>query len=334
MHQHMRPYKRIRRALERGALDEVIDSIWSEEDLHHMDKKGREAVADLIADSEHFGRIIHELLEKGVTPDMNLGDAFTPMPLLRLCARRGDAEVARAALERGASVELVFEQGLQVMHEAALHDHADIIELLVAFGADVNVASADDDDGHSTPLHMAASRAAHDAARALLKHGADTEIANWRGATALVIAATEKDDEMVEILLEYDADPSAARNNGRTPLHEAAHQRATGIFARLIEAGADLDAPDEDGWPPLYHAIARGGSTEVELLLGAGAADDVPTQETVYSRGSTVPAGYMAMDVAQATGQDRIVEMLENWRRGDLEPVALQKVLQQEYGPA
>lgn len=316
MTSHLRPYKRIKRALRRGDLDEALESIWREEDLHQTDKRGRERVADLLVAHEGFPEIMARLLEeRELTPDLDLGDAFHPMPLVRHCVRVGDRETTRLALEHGARVDLVFEGGVTLAHEAAARDHGWAIELLAAFGAEVDAPTADDTDANATPLHVACAEGAAEAVAALIEQGVEVGRPNWRGETGLHIAAMNKDAAIARLLIEAGAPLGVSKeNNGRAPLHVAVNQRATEVAALLVEAGAELEARDEAGWTPLHTACARGGAEEVELLLEAGADPEARTQASTRARGAKVEAQSTAREVAEALGQRRILQLLESSR--------------------
>ena len=61
--------------------------------------------------------------------------------------------------------------GVTPLHLAAKYGHKEIVEILIANGADIN---AKDDDGE-TPLHKAAWERHEEIAKFLISHGADVE---------------------------------------------------------------------------------------------------------------------------------------------------------------
>lgn len=110
-------------------------------------------------------------------------------PLIQAVSRREHAQ-ARIALSRGASPNLLVEQGdrhIPVLTAAALHDDADMIDVLLEYGADLEAAGP---NSSSHPaLHTAVLGHHWKAARRLVDAGAswDTPI-RVLDATTLVAA--------------------------------------------------------------------------------------------------------------------------------------------------
>lgn len=135
----------------------------------------------------------------------------------------------------------------------------DIIELLLARGADVDART---EDG-KTPLIVAIGRGHAQAARLLLDHGADPNARDVTGRRSALHEAIEHCPDVVESLLEHGAevDFAAAANLGRLDLLE-----------RMIEQDPALVQANPTGSPPLEWA-AWGGHTDVARLLIKHGAD-------------------------------------------------------------
>lgn len=89
------------------------------------------------------------------------------------------------------------ESGLAAIHWAADRGHANILDLLLTHGADVNLI---DGDCGQTALHYAVSCGHVESVKILLKHGADRNIRDSDEMTCLDIATEANDTEILKIL--------------------------------------------------------------------------------------------------------------------------------------
>ena len=96
--------------------------------------------------------------------------------------KKGD--VVKKMLACGAKLDMKTTEGWYPLHTAAYYGPADMIDLLVSKGADVNARG--DYDGW-TPLHMASQQDDPAVVKALLKDGADKTIKSASGKTAAEI---------------------------------------------------------------------------------------------------------------------------------------------------
>ena len=136
-----------------------------------------------------------------------------------------------------------------------------------------------------SPVANAAMNGNIEAVQDLLQEGADVNLAQGDGMTALHWAAEAGDMKMVEMLLYAGANVQGVTRLGDyTPLHLASKAGKKGVVAQLLEAGADPSAYTTTGEvTPLHFAAASGNAATVELLLDYGAA--VNAKESI--RGQT-----------------------------------------------
>jgi|GEM_PF-3361116 ankyrin repeat protein len=310
----MRPYKQAKKALSRRDLDAFFDLIWSEDELYQADKKGKHRIVDLLLEDKSSEELFERLFtERGLSPELDTGDPFAPMPILRYCVQHDREELARLVLEQGARVDRVDEQGQGLVHEAVGVGSAKLVRLLAQFGADINLDTLDRGDGQRAPLHLACDQGNLEVVETLLELGADVTATNWRGESGLHIAAFAKHPEVIAALLGQDGiDVDLERGDGKTALHLAADRRQTDAVALLLRAGAEVNPRDEDGWTPLSYACARGDSDITELLLANGADRYATTARDVRIRGTEIPEGSSAQDIARLLGQRRIEEVLSD----------------------
>lgn len=86
--------------------------------------------------------------------------------------------------------------------------------------------------------------------------GADLEVQDQDGNTALAIASTSGDTRSVKTLLHLGADRNSRDTNGFTPLVHAIRQLHVEICCILLEDGAtEIDVKDDEGRTPLIHAV-------------------------------------------------------------------------------
>ena len=192
------------------------------------------------------------------------------------------------------------------LHEAAAQGDVAEIEKLIKEGERPNIQ----DSRSRTPLHVAAYLKRHDAARALLRLGANPnaleidrydivtiaavandiemlKIALDGGAsarnitsrydgTALIAAAHLGHAEAVKLLIDAKAPLNHVNNLGWTALMESivlgtGGKNHTDTLKALVDAGADVDIADRQGTTPLQHARRRGCVNMARILENAGA---------------------------------------------------------------
>ncbi|MGZ3776800.1 MAG: ankyrin repeat domain-containing protein [Mucilaginibacter sp.] len=122
-------------------------------------------------------------------------DGFTP---LGLACYFGQFEVARYLVLKGADVNLPSNNGFNVLpiHSAAAGNYTEIVRMLVANGANVNVKQ----QAGATPLHSAAQNGNLEMLILLLENGAETEARMEGGKLPADLAREKGFTEIAEIL--------------------------------------------------------------------------------------------------------------------------------------
>jgi ankyrin repeat protein len=120
--------------------------------------------------------------------------------------------------------------------------------------------------GGSTPLMYAAMYGDGETLRLLLDSGADPDVANDAGATALMWAVS--DEVKVALLLEYGADPGASASTGQTALTIAAARFGS---SRIVKLLLDYGANPSVGGRTLVQAANAGDPDVFRMLVERGA---------------------------------------------------------------
>jgi ankyrin repeat protein len=188
----------------------------------------------------------------------------------------GHIESANFLLEKKVDVNACGPAGIRPLHLAAGETNADIVKLLLAYSAEVNVYCM---DTHCvprwTPLHYAARYGCPEVVKLLLKEGAEVNVADRDGAIPLHHAAAYGALENLEALLVRGAVVNIGDNTGLTPLHYAVYQGRVGYAEMLLQRGANVNVCDFEDRTPLHCAASRGFPRTVMLLLENKATVDV-----------------------------------------------------------
>jgi ankyrin repeat protein len=167
--------------------------------------------------------------------------AITLAERLHNAAAAGDKKALRKAMDDGAPLDgLLGEERISALMAAASRGQAGSIKILLKAKASVDLKDA---SGAAALLYTGAPRALAkdqdeltDAAKALLKGGADPNLPDKKGWRPLMAAAAAKNGPLVELLLEEGANPRAKNAAGQTALDAAKEAGDADIYKTLREA--------------------------------------------------------------------------------------------------
>ena len=160
--------------------------------------------------------MVNLLVEQGA--DINSKGGYSGNALYLACRGKHMA-VVDFFIERGANVDLEGpNQGTPLMECCQAQDYS-LVQSLIGAGADVNLG----DQHQNTALHLACgmysrSPTGGDIVDILLQNGADVNLQNTSGHTALIAASSFGYKEIVEILVQKGADVNLQDKSDKTAL--------------------------------------------------------------------------------------------------------------------
>ena len=248
----------------------------------------------------HGAHVVQLLIDAGADIETKDNDGFSPLHRAiaedaldiveilveagaRVCATNDEGETSLTlAVILGHTETVRYLVGLpqvEVNHqnckrETALHcaargqDHADVVELLIDAGADIEALNYEE----RSPLHCACESGALDVVEMLVRAGARVCVTNHNVETCLHSAACSGHTDIVRYILALpDVELNGRDHDGETALHHAVRENHADVVQLLIAAGANIEALDNKERSPLYRACEAGALDVVERLVRAGA---------------------------------------------------------------
>jgi len=211
------------KAVTQGDVARVKEMLEADAELARVrDDKGVSAILKAIYSGKQGVAAV--LLASGI--ELNVFEA----------AAAGQTMRVRDLISADASrVNAFASDGFMPLGLAVFFGHPDVVEVLLAAGADVNLASRE--AMKVTPLHSAAASRRAGIARLLIAHGANVNARAENGFTPLHEAAANGDMEFAKLLLDRGADINAKTIDGKTPLTFALDGKRTDIAGFLRDRG-------------------------------------------------------------------------------------------------
>jgi uncharacterized protein len=193
-------------------------------------------------------------------------------------------------------------QAYRSLHAAAAQGDVAEIEKLVKSGVPIDAR----DSRARTPLHVAAFMRKPEAARTLMRLGADANALETQKYDIVTIAAVADDVPMLKVALEGGCKPGNITSPYYgTALIAAAHLGHDEVVRTLIAAKAPLDHVNNLGWTAVIEAI----------VLGDGGKRHVATLKALVDAGANVNladrSGETPLTLAKRRGFKEMVAILE-----------------------
>ncbi|BCS18249.1 uncharacterized protein APUU_11077A [Aspergillus puulaauensis] len=266
--------------------------------LHHVSSSTERGLIELLV---RAGLDPWELNDKGITPfrrAVEVGNYAVVKYLLsrdsihnrfldgspslvRSACQNGDLQTLKALVSAGADLRSIDSMpgatGLLVTAiDKWKRPNQELVEYLVTTGG-VNINGP---GLFGYPLIAACVRSHEEQVQYLLNHGADVNLQDSTGRTALHVASVRGVLTVVEALLSAAGEHSTASATpkdrmGRTAVHFAAASGNWDVFQRVssLYDAKELTEPDYDGWTPLFWALRNQKSSAdiVQHLIEHGA---------------------------------------------------------------
>lgn len=253
---------------------------------------------------------------------------FGITPLL-YAAMKNYGKLAQALLKHGADVNMTGSaptggngywldmNGVSALAIAIRHGNVEIVEMLLAAGADETLCDAKGNPPIFSligyPFRFFQQSCYQDPIferkRQIVSLLKDLELTDSNGYTVLMKSLCDQVHSFEKVsaynnlpitlaLLEQGADIEAAGNDGKRPLHLAV--RGIGdVYKNLVKLGADLNTKDNEGNTPLLIACKHSSEKTVRWLLKSGADFQLQNNK-----------GESAVDIAAERGYSDALELM------------------------
>ncbi|PTY40358.1 ankyrin repeat domain-containing protein [Brachyspira hampsonii] len=253
-------------------------------------------------------KMVTQLLSYGVNVDQTYVDNDSP---LKIASAKGDLELVKEFIKRGANVNFRGEGNIDALHSAVMSTNENSLKImkeLLDAGAEVDVEYGWEEH---VPILLETigvdeSKCDLEKFKMLAEYGADINYDSY-GYPLIRYAVNAGRLDIVKYLVSKGIDPAMKYelkeyypNVNISLLASTLYNSDTEMAKYLIEQGADVNTPipSEDGYPLLLQAIDNGKTELVKLLIENGADTTVVNKEkkTVF-------------DIAREKGYDDIVAL-------------------------
>lgn len=178
-----------------------------------------------------------------------------------------DCKSAKLLAQTVKNVNYIGNSGISLLSQSRYCP--EVAKILLERGANVNLQNHDG----TTALFEATSVKSTELLKLLLNYGANIDLRDNDGNTALTTFAWSMDIDIMKAFLENGANPNLQDKWGQTALHKVTECRNSKIESVMIllDKGANPNLQDNDGRTALMNTSSCGSTEIVKLLLKKGA---------------------------------------------------------------
>ncbi|KAE8661627.1 F-box protein [Hibiscus syriacus] len=231
------------------------------------------------------------LLDCGANVECPVKTMKTKFCPIHMAVRLGLSAALQFLIDSGCDLNSKTDSGDTALTVCAKYRHEQCFRVLTRAGADFGLVNDSGDvqalqailgsgevnldyqDGNGFSAVMAAALKGHvEAIRMLVYAGADIQLLNKSGETAITLSELNQNHDLFEkVMLEFELE-KGKRNAGHFyALHCAVRHGVLDAVKLLTSRGYDVNVPDGDGYTPLMLAAREGHGSMCELLISHGA---------------------------------------------------------------
>ncbi|RLN06037.1 hypothetical protein BBJ28_00013744 [Nothophytophthora sp. Chile5] len=250
-----------------------------------------------LSDSDKAVLVIKKLLAHGAALDTV--DIYGNTPIM-LLAEKGYLNGIDTMMEADSNIDLNarnWQRGMSALAFAAKDGHADVVEGLLDYGAQVDIRTLHGE----TPLHFAAAIASRRVCQLLVEKGCDVDVRTSEGLTPLMIAVARGHGMApIEKIAEVSAStPASTEDNRHHNGHRHSHQLKTvdlrsslhvdnssviSTINYLVQSGANITAVCELYRMPLHYAALYGSDELFSCLLAKMGDNENGEARDIYGK--------------------------------------------------
>jgi len=198
--------------------------------------------------------------------------------------KHGDDRLAASLLGEGANIDIRDEHGETPLLQAIRNNNIRVAKMFLNAGVDHTIHT----EKGKGPIELAIHTGSEEMVVNLLAGGVSPGEGDDARGELMLRAIRLRYFRVAQIMLEHGANPDVAEAGGQTALHITALERLPNYMDMFIEAGANTELKDEEGATALWYALRKrkeqqdeSGNVERLLKAGADASASGPGQMTL-----------------------------------------------------